>query len=101
VGYLYRNRAFTGLIKKSDEAACQEVLGECLWDVFECLGGQCCVRGSVLWGTLKGIHGGTWARRPWTVLVSCSRTAGWTASAVAALGRECIAEIAKSMVQWF
>jgi hypothetical protein len=68
VGYLYRNRAVTGLVLKSEEAACQKALGECLWDVFECPGRtMLCPLGRDL-GTLTGSPGGIWARRPWTVL---------------------------------
>ena len=98
VGYLYRNRAVTGLMKKSEEAALSIGLESVAWDVFECLGGQCCIRGSVLWGILTGRRGGIWARRPWTVLRQLLQDRWLECFEAVTIGRQFIAENAQRMV---
>ena len=78
-------------------AVCQEALGECLWDVFECLGGQCFVRWPVLWGMLNGSPGGTRAIGPWMILRQLLQDRWLDSFGATTVERECIAPTAERM----
>ena len=101
MGYLYRNRAVTGLIKKSEEVALSRGSESVAGDVFECLGGQCCIRGSVLWGILTGRRGGIWAIRPSIVLLKLLARRWLGCFGEVPAGRQFILSAVERMVQWF
>ena len=98
MGYLYRNRAVTGLVLKSEEAARQEaresVSGTCLGalgtNAFRPLGRDL--------GMQKGSRGGTWAIRHRQVLLKLLARRCLDCFGAVPAGRQFIAATAQRMV---
>jgi hypothetical protein len=79
VGYLYRNRAFTGLILKLGRLPVKRPGRLCLAPVFEPLGRCCPPARPSCWACRKVVLGapGPFGHRPYCS--SCSPAAGWSA----------------------